>query len=60
MKYKVNECRITNRTEEALLCGLVVSSWPQIQRSRVRFPALPNFFRSSGSGSGSTEPREDN
>jgi hypothetical protein len=26
------------------------SSWLQIQRSRVRFPALPHFLRSSGSG----------
>jgi hypothetical protein len=36
------------------------SSWLQIQRSRIRFPALPNFLRSSGSGTGSTQPREDN
>jgi hypothetical protein len=33
------------------LSGLVV---------RVRFPALPNFLRSCGSGTGSTQPREDN
>jgi hypothetical protein len=26
----------------------------------VRFPALPDFLRSSGSGSGSTQPRGDN
>jgi hypothetical protein len=32
----------------------------QIQRSRVRFPALPDFLRSSGSGTGSTQPREYN
>jgi hypothetical protein len=36
------------------------SSWLQIQRSRVRFPALPDFLRSSGSGTGSTQLREDN
>jgi hypothetical protein len=36
------------------------SSWLQIQRSRVRSPALPDFLRSSGSGTGSTQPREDN
>jgi hypothetical protein len=36
------------------------SFWLQIQRSRVRFPALPHFLRSSGSGTGSTQPREDN
>jgi hypothetical protein len=28
------------------------SSWLQIQRPRVRFPALPDFLRSSGSGTG--------
>jgi hypothetical protein len=26
----------------------------------VRFPALPDFLRSSGSGTGSTQHREDN
>jgi hypothetical protein len=36
------------------------SSWPQFQKSRVRFPALPDFLRSSGSGTGSTQPREYN
>jgi hypothetical protein len=34
--------------------------WLQIQRSWVRFPALPDFLRSSGSGTGSTQRREDN
>jgi hypothetical protein len=43
------------------LFGLVVeSSWLQIHRYRVRFPALPDFLRSSGSGTGSTQSREDN
>jgi hypothetical protein len=28
------------------------SSWLQIRRSRVRFPAIPDFLRSSGSGKG--------
>jgi hypothetical protein len=36
------------------------SSWLQIQRSRVPFPALPDLLRSSGPGTGSTQPREDN
>jgi hypothetical protein len=27
---------------------------------QVRFPALPDFLRSSGSGTGSTQPREYN
>ena len=36
------------------------SFWLQIQRCRVRFPALPDFLSSSGSGTGSTQPREVN
>ena len=36
------------------------SFWLQIHRSRVRFPALPDFLSSSGSGTGSTQPREIN
>jgi hypothetical protein len=36
------------------------SFWLQIQRSRIRFPALPDFLRSEGSGTGSTQPPEDN
>jgi hypothetical protein len=39
---------------------LVVRSWLRKQRSRVRFPALADFLRSSGSGTGSTQLREDN
>ena len=44
------------------LCGLSSgqSFWLQIQRSRVRFPALPDFLNSGGSGTGSTQPREVN
>ena len=36
------------------------SFWPQIQRSRVWSLALPDFLSSSGSGTGSTQPREVN
>jgi hypothetical protein len=36
------------------------SSWLQIQKCQVRFQALPDFLRSSESGTGSTQPREDN
>jgi hypothetical protein len=36
------------------------SFWLQIQGSRVRFPALPDLLSSSGSGTGSTQPREVN
>jgi hypothetical protein len=35
-------------------------SWLQISRSRVPFPALPDFLRSSVSGTGSIQPREYN
>ena len=34
------------------------SFWLQIQRSRVRFQALPDFLSISGSETGSTQPRE--
>jgi hypothetical protein len=34
--------------------------WSSDQNSCVRFPGLPNFLRSSWSGTGSTEPHEDN
>jgi hypothetical protein len=33
------------------------SSWLQIQRSRVRFPALPDLLRSCGSVTGARQPR---
>ena len=36
------------------------SFWLQIERSRVRFPAPSDFLSSSGSGTGSTQPREVN
>ena len=36
------------------------SFWLQVQRSRVRFPGLPDLLSSSGSGTGSTQPREVN
>ena len=36
------------------------SFWLQIERSRVRSPALPDFLSSSGSGTGSTQLREVN
>jgi hypothetical protein len=36
------------------------SSWLQTQKSRVPFPALPDFLRIRGSGTGSTQPHEVN
>ena len=44
----------------AMQFWLVACLWLQIQRSRVRSPALPDFLSSSGSGTGSTQPREVN
>jgi hypothetical protein len=40
------------------LCGLVefLATDPEV---RVRFSELPDFLRSSGSGTGSTQPREE-
>jgi hypothetical protein len=39
-----------------IMCGLEVRV--PGQRSRDRFPALPHYFSRSGSGTGSTQPRE--
>jgi hypothetical protein len=42
------------------LCGLevrVLATYPEV---RVRIPALPDFLRSSGSGTGSNQSREYN
>jgi hypothetical protein len=36
------------------------SFWLQIQRSRVRFPTLPDFLRNRSFGTGTTQLREDN
>jgi hypothetical protein len=43
-----------------MLFHSLYENWLQILRSRVRFRALPDFLRSSGSGTGSTQPCEDN
>jgi hypothetical protein len=42
------------------LCDLVVEFLATDPEVRVRFPALPDFLRSNGSGTGSTQPREYN
>jgi hypothetical protein len=41
------------------LCGLVPEFLATDPEVRVRFPSLPDFLRSSGSGTG-TQPREYN
>jgi hypothetical protein len=43
-------------TQELISHLLFQTSWLQTQRSRVRFPALPDFLSSSGSGAGSIQP----
>jgi hypothetical protein len=52
-----NQCNLFNLTWPPLW-SIGQSFWLQIQRSRVRFPALPDFLSSSGSGTGSTHPHE--
>jgi hypothetical protein len=43
-----------------LLCGIMVRVPDcKTQRSRVRFPTLPNFLSSSSSGTGSYQLRDD-
>ena len=54
------KCEIGQIIEPRHLWSSGQSFWLQIQRSRVRFPALPDFLSSSGSGTGSTQPREVN
>jgi hypothetical protein len=54
--------RQSSRTEPGIsraliLCGLVSESDTE---PRVRFLALPDFLTSSGTGTGSTQPREYN
>ena len=62
---KITEAKIQHRNRSisnpvSSLWSSGQSFWLQIQRSRVRFPALPDFLSSSGSGTGSTQPREVN
>jgi hypothetical protein len=51
VRYELNLYMLYRRMSEFLATD------PEV---RVRFPALPHFLRSSGSGTGSTEPRECN
>ena len=52
-------CRVINISGPPLWSS-GQSFWLQIERSRVRFKALPDFLSSSGSGTGPTQPREVN
>jgi hypothetical protein len=38
------------------LCGLTVRACLLTERSRVRFPAIPDFLSNIGSRTGSTQP----
>jgi hypothetical protein len=60
LKHIENNCAFTKNTVWLWppLWSSSQSFWLHIQRSRVRFPALPNFLSSSGSRTGSTQPRE--
>jgi hypothetical protein len=46
------------------MCTASVVLWSEFlatdSEARVRFPALPDFLRNSGSGTGSAQPREYN
>jgi hypothetical protein len=55
MRTKYLEIESTHRPH---LWSSGQSSWLQIHRSGVQFLALPDFLRSSGSGMGSTQPRD--
>jgi hypothetical protein len=52
--YILSICGLIDR-----LCGLVVEFLATDPEAQVRFPALPEK-KSSGSGTGSTQPREYN
>jgi hypothetical protein len=55
--------RDSNISMECILEMVTTSvvEWPEFLATdpevQVRFPVLPNFLRSSGSGTGSTQPR---
>jgi hypothetical protein len=52
----LNTTDLNNRLAD----GGEVNSWLQFHRSRVRFPAVPDFLRSSGSETGYVQTLEDN
>jgi hypothetical protein len=55
---RANFDTVSNYTAASMVLGSeFLFTDPEV---RVRFPALPDFMRSSGSGTGSTQPREYN
>jgi hypothetical protein len=59
VRYELNLCVLYRRrlTASVVYLSHFLATDPEV---RVRFPALPDFLRSSGSGKGSTQPREHN
>jgi hypothetical protein len=56
-RYELNSYILIIRNSAFKILSLILSGqsyWLQIQRTRVRFPVLPDFLRSRGSGTGST------
>jgi hypothetical protein len=51
------ETNVKARTSSVVQLSEFLATDPEV---RVLFPALPDFLRSSGSGTGSTQPREYN
>jgi hypothetical protein len=60
VRYELNLYVYVMQKTVDCLCDLVVRVPGYRSRGPVRFPALPDFLRSSGSGTGSTQPREYN
>jgi hypothetical protein len=60
----MGSCRLTVNTRASKIVKEHFIWWLEFLAADpevlVRFPALPDFLRSSGSGTGSTQPREYN
>jgi hypothetical protein len=58
--YKIKIVRKINTNFINFIPDCLIETLTTDPEARVRFPALPHFLRSSGSGTGSTQPREYN
>jgi hypothetical protein len=58
--HSITICVAVLKLHESPLWSSGQSFWLQIQRSWVRFPALPDFLRRRGSETEPAQPREDN
>jgi hypothetical protein len=54
--YELNLCMLCRRKSMVWWSEFMATD----PEPRVRFPAIPDFLRSSGSGTGSTQPRDYN